>query len=239
MVVSNVIQLELLEQNEDDAHLKVNDIVARGIEGRLLSRQLYTVTGNVVVTDTQYNEAYFHHLKGSPGSAFFVSFPTRRGVFVVFNDTDEVATVETLSAATDRIDVEMPVGETKCFYSDGTDIIELMGMFYDVEAFVGGAPSVGALMLQFITIRPFTVLADAPGSQGFAGAAATDQSDLDLRKNGGSFGTMRFAISGTVATFVSVTKTSFAAGDRLELIAPSPADATLADVTLGLRCVRP
>lgn len=102
---------------------------------------------------------------------------------------------------------------------------------YDLGGFFSGVPGNSELIMQFVFTRACRLPASATGSKGFAGVAATAQTDIDIQKNGSSIGTMRFAASGTVATFVSVSETAFAAGDRFQLVGPSSADATLADIS--------
>jgi hypothetical protein len=63
-----------------------------------------------------------------------------------------------------------------------------------------------------------------------AGTAATAQTDFDLKKNGSSIGTVRFAAAGTTASYVSISASSWVAGDILTLIAPATPDATIADI---------
>ena len=56
-----------------------------------------------------------------------------------------------------------------------------------------------------------------------------------MLKNGISFGTFNFAAATSNATFTVATDTTFDVGDRLTITAPSPGDATLADVFVTLR----
>jgi hypothetical protein len=90
----------------------------------------------------------------------------------------------------------------------------------------------------FPTLTGLTLPADAVGSSVEAETAATAETDFDLQKNDVSIGTVRFAISGTVATFVSISEETFVAGDRLELIAPVTPDATLAEVYFTFKLTR-
>lgn len=90
----------------------------------------------------------------------------------------------------------------------------------------------------FVAPFAFKFVAAMTGSQCKAGAAATNQTDFTLRKNGTTFVTIRFAASGTTATYVSGADTSFAAGDILELRGPATADGTLADVGFTLYATR-
>jgi hypothetical protein len=69
-----------------------------------------------------------------------------------------------------------------------------------------------------------------------AGTAATAQTDFTMSKNGGaSFCTLRFAASGTEATFqANCASKDFAAGDVLTVVAPSTQDSTLADIGFSI-----
>lgn len=76
------------------------------------------------------------------------------------------------------------------------------------------------------------------GSEGHLGAAATAQTDFDILINGGSVGTMRFAISGTVASFIMASDTDLDEGDVLTIVGPGTADTTAADLSFTLKGYR-
>lgn len=98
---------------------------------------------------------------------------------------------------------------------------------YDVGGNFGGKPTASQVILRLPMVRSVTFPTDLTGSRGVAGVAATAQTDFDLKRGGSSFGTMRFAVSGTVASFISASGASFAAGDVLTVVAPGSPDATL------------
>jgi len=108
----------------------------------------------------------------------------------------------------------------------------------DVAGFLAGVPGSSALLLRRPVARALDFPAGLTGSQGAASVAATAQADFDLRKNGVSFGTMRFAAAADEATFIAASATSFAAGDVISVHAPASADATLADVGFALAGAR-
>lgn len=106
---------------------------------------------------------------------------------------------------------------------------------YDLAVFVPGVMSNDQLLFQHIVTRPFTLADDFAGSQMVAGVAATATTTLDIEKNGSGIGTVQIT-SGGVVTFATTGSgaESFAAGDVLTILAPSSADATLADVAITL-----
>ncbi len=92
---------------------------------------------------------------------------------------------------------------------------------YDISGFVGGVPSVATIITRFLVPRVFTIPEDMTTSQGHAETAPDAETDFDIRKNGGSVGTMRFASAANVATFIMGAETSFSPGDRFDIVTPA------------------
>lgn len=93
-----------------------------------------------------------------------------------------------------------------------------------------GAPTASMIVFHHVFTQAVTFVASLTGSYVKAGTAATAQTDFDLKKNGSSIGTVRFAAAGTTASYVSISSSSWAAGDILTLVAPASPDATIADI---------
>jgi len=93
-----------------------------------------------------------------------------------------------------------------------------------------GAPTANMIVFHHVFTQAVTFVASLTDSYVKAGTAATAQTDFDLKKNGSSIGTVRFAAAGTTATYVSISASSWAAGDILTLIAPATPDATIEDI---------
>jgi hypothetical protein len=110
--------------------------------------------------------------------------------------------------------------------------------------FYPGAPTASVLMGVFAApagITTLTFAAAISGSAGKALTAATAQTDIDVRKNattaagGSSVGTIRFAASGTVPTFIAGSGFTLTGGtDYLSFWAPASPDATLANIGVSL-----
>jgi len=104
---------------------------------------------------------------------------------------------------------------------------------YDILCGVVGLAASGEIVLLFVAPRPFRIPANAAGSRLKAGTAATGTAVFSIQKNGNEVLTATVAASGTTATFAG-SQTDFAAGDVLRIVAPSTADATLADIAITL-----
>ncbi|MBX3580845.1 MAG: hypothetical protein KF810_02975 [Rhizobiaceae bacterium] len=110
---------------------------------------------------------------------------------------------------------------------------------FDVAVFAQGKPAAGELLLRHVfSDTGVTFPADLSASRASGRDAATAEAVVSLEKNGSEFGTVTFAAAGDTGTFAAATPTGFAAGDILTVIAPSPRDATLADVSITLAGVR-
>ena len=93
-----------------------------------------------------------------------------------------------------------------------------------------GVPTASMVVFQHVFTQAVSFDASLTDSYVKAGTAATAQTDFDMKKNGSSIGTVRFAAAGTTASYVSISASSWVAGDILTLIAPATPDATIADI---------
>jgi hypothetical protein len=104
----------------------------------------------------------------------------------------------------------------------------------DIAGFKPGQPGASELLLRIPIARRTRLAIDLAGSRGSAGTAATAETDVDIRRNGTSFATMRFAAGADTATFIAATETVLEPGDVLSVVAPGSPDATLSDVGFTL-----
>jgi len=82
--------------------------------------------------------------------------------------------------------------------------------------------------------KAITIPASMAGSTAAAENAATAATVLSLRKNNVEFATVTFAAAGTTGTFSASALTTFAATDKLKIVASATADATLANVSVTI-----
>jgi hypothetical protein len=119
---------------------------------------------------------------------------------------------------------------------------------FAVVPFFPGSPTASQLLGVFPApagITTLTFAAAIAGSSGKALAAATADTDIDVRKNattaanGTSVGTVRFAAGATVPTFIAASGFTLTGGtDYLSLWAPATPDATLANFAIALYATR-
>ncbi len=105
---------------------------------------------------------------------------------------------------------------------------------YDIGVFFDGVPGDGEDILKFVCVRDFFLLQNLPNSRAVAGVAATAITTFDLQRNGASIGSIQWAAAATTATFTLAANENFSAGDVLSIVGPTPADATLEDISITL-----
>jgi len=106
---------------------------------------------------------------------------------------------------------------------------------YQLAGSLPGAPASSHRVFHHLAVAAFTLPQNLTGSAGKAKTQASAQTDFDIQVNGVSEGTMRWAASGTTASFIFAAGVSVAAGDEIKIIAPASADATLANLVWTLK----
>ncbi|HJU15706.1 MAG TPA: phage tail protein [Stellaceae bacterium] len=97
-----------------------------------------------------------------------------------------------------------------------------------------GSPTGNQTIFRYVFSGAVAFPAGLAGSAGNAGTAASGTATFQIDKNGAGVGTMIFGPGATAASFTMGAATTFQAGDVLTIAAPSPADATLANLAWSL-----
>lgn len=128
-------------------------------------------------------------------------------------------------------------GETGPAGADGAD--GAANTIYDQALFISGLPPDGVTLYRNVLARSVQLAGNALGSVGFCSVNPTATAVFDLLKNGASVGSVSISTGG-VFTFSTTggLAVSFVAGDRFELVAPSPQDATLQNISITLVLTR-
>lgn len=110
---------------------------------------------------------------------------------------------------------------------------------YDISFFQYGFPTDAQLIFSHVFARAVACPDDWSGAYAKASANFTSTKAYDIQKNESSVGTMTCTSGGSTCTFVTAaTTTSFAAGDRIEVVGPATADATARDLRVTIPCTR-
>lgn len=99
--------------------------------------------------------------------------------------------------------------------------------------FVGGRPTLAELVLQYCVSDNITFPAGLAGSVIFSNTPASAPAVFQINKNGSAIGSITFAASPHV-TVAFGAAISCVPGDIITITAPSPQDASLADISISL-----
>lgn len=111
------------------------------------------------------------------------------------------------------------------------------GDSYDFTVPFSGEPGDGQIVY-FPVVKAITCPDNFAGSVAKAKTASSGTATFTIKKNGSTVGTVVFTASATGVWSTSGGATSFADGDTPEVVAPSPPDDDLANVSLTFECVR-
>lgn len=143
------------------------------------------------------------------------------------DDCVPVAQVTKTGASTLTLDSVITIAPTLRYGSGGGNA------YYDLQLGFFGTPDAGSEDL-ILAARAVTI-DDADPGEVFVGATPGDgTATIDIQKNGVSVGSIDITTGGDI-TWTVAADIELTAGDRLSLVAPSPADSTLADVIVAFK----
>ena len=197
---------------------------------------------DTTLTDAQMLGALSMKFTGMLTAGRTITIPAKNKLLVVENSTTGGFTVavKTPSGAA----ISLAVGDRKLLYCDGTtfqivaEVAVGVSIPYDIGGTLAGVPTGGSVVLRYPIPRAVRFPSGMANSRGIAGTVSGATATFSIRKNGTQFATMQFAAGSSTPTFTAATLTDFAAGDVLTIIAPSPADSTLADIGFALAGIR-
>lgn len=199
----------------------------------------YALVGNVTptLTSDELAQNMVFTADGTQTGNISMTLPaSQKKVFLVDNSASSYD-LSVIKGATTEV---VASSETQMFYSDGTTdglttfIPDAQSLLPVYNWYAQGE----YLALEVIATIVIATNASLPvglsQSQAYAEVTATAAQSIDIKLNGSSIGSIDFAIATNTGTFTFTTQRALVAGDVLTFEAPTPVDATLADVTVTL-----
>ncbi len=127
------------------------------------------------------------------------------------------------------------------YWNGSAWVSSVSGLPVELASFVPGAPPAG-VRVRFAIARAVVLPISLAGSQAVARVAATGAVSITINHvvsgTATAVGSVNWAASATVGTFTFTAAVILAVGDVLEMVWPTPADATLADVAITFAATR-
>jgi hypothetical protein len=248
MSASPILAIEEIAENQNNKYLTHNDAIAH-LEAT--TNDIFTNAsvgaGPVNLTESQATRYRVYVVSGG-SAAFNLVFPATingnnaKREFSVHNaDTTYSVTVKP-STGTGATVVIGP-GETALIYQSYQDMYALSrgviaGSPYDVGAFIPDKPEDGGEVCKFVAVRSVAFADDFAGAKGRCSVNPTSSAVFTISKNGAGIGSMTINTSGVFSFATTGGAVSLVAGDYITLTAPTPQDATLADVAFTFKGTR-
>lgn len=236
--MSNNLDLDQLAEAQASPEVTVNNATLRLGEALTESFNVDVSGGNATVTSTQYRTNIRFDVTGG-AAARDVTFPAVQRAVIVSVDG---GCSNDITLKVGSTSVKVAPGETVLMVTDGTtDGMEVLGAInpMDIGVFIPGLPVDGAVVLRYTPTRPMTIPDNALGSVCNCEVDPASDATFTIKKNGSDIGTILISAAATTGTFTFSSPVSFnGTTDVLEIIAPSPDDADLANVFIGIKGYR-
>jgi hypothetical protein len=237
---SPILAIPEIAPNQNNKYITHNDAIAwlEAAANDILVKSAI-LAGPVTLSAVEATKYFVYRLSGG-SAAFDVVFPSTinsnnaKRVFAVRNEDSAYAATIKASTGTGATVVLRP-GETAIIFQSFEDMYPVgVVNAYDVAFFAAGTPADNGIIGTFVATRAFKLLDDFAGSRGHCVVNPDSTATFTVQKNGVTIGTVAISNVGafTFATTGSAVE-SFAVGDRLTLIAPTPQDASLANVAIS------
>lgn len=235
--MSNNLNIAQVAESQAQKEVTIN-LQAGQLDAALTESLVLDFTAdNVALTDDQFRRnVRFYCDNVTTGRTLTV--PAIKHLFLVTTDPDNSATTTVKRGDTEFV---MNPGSTSLFYADSTTdgLVQVAGGgggsgAYNVGFSFMGEPGPSDVLVMHVFAETINFPEDLLNSVGHALVAPTATVEFEIHKNGALIGTAEIASAANIATFTLAGGETFAPGDILTVLAPNPADATLADVAFTL-----
>lgn len=248
MSTSVILNITELAEDQANKYTTINNML-RDLE-RATNRKLtasVTGSGPYNLTLTECTKYAYYVASGASGNFNFVFLGepdltnNANRLFFFKNATSYIATVKSDAAGTT---VAVNAGASVVIHQDHDDMVKIAefdGLTtapYDIGFSYPGVPSASIEVLKFVAVRAIDFADDFADSKGHVGTNPTATAAFDVKKNGSTIGSISVSTSGVFTFSTTGGATALAVGDRITIQAPSPADATMADIGVVLKGTR-
>ena len=232
--------LSPMTESQNQKYLTFNNGLNRIADFLAASLSVSVSGGNATVTAAQLQPVALVNISGASVAGRTVTLPVLKRVFYVTLDLSSAFAV-TLVRGTKQLTI-LP-GQCLTLYQDGTsNALRRLGDYGLARrtVWVRGVPDDGELVARWQVQEDSSLLPNCLGWDGQADVAATGSSVFSIRRDGVQVGTITYAAAGTVPTYTTSAgaRIDFTAGQFIDILAPNPKDATLADIFFETVLVR-
>jgi hypothetical protein len=247
MSVSTILGINEVGENQTDKYITINDAIAaleQASNANFLDDEASAAA--VEISEFQATRYALYEMQAKTG-AFDLVFPSTPWgnnadrLFFVWNNTAQICTVKAATGAgTTAVISPNTRVLIKQTFEDMTMIFGFSGNApYDFGFYFNGTPTDTMKIQKWIVPRAIVLQDDFAGARGHCDVNPASPAIFSVRKNGAEIGTITIDTLGafTFATTGTGPET-FAAGDRFEVVAPTPEVVGLENVSVSFTAER-
>jgi hypothetical protein len=232
------LSVDQVVASQDNKETTINDATAvlEDALTELFAKTLTSLTSPITLTTDEWLRAIRVDFTGALTGDFVAHAPAVKKLSIISNLTTGGFDVKVDIASGNGVTVHP--GQQKLVYADGTNVVLVQDMSQLVGTFIPGLPGDGAQVLRFLAPFDFTIKKALAGARATAKTNPTATATFSLQKNDTQFGTIAIGTSGAVTLTNTADVTFTDDTDIFSIVAPSPQDVTLADVSLIVPIIR-
>jgi len=240
--MSNNLDISQVATNQAQKEATINEASGQ-LDAALTESFTCDLTStDVTLTDTQFRRHVRFLAMNAADAGRIITVPAVKRWFIV---TSAATNSENITVKRGTAEFVIEPGMSGTFYTDGTanGLVEVAsgggggggGGPLTLAVYVQGLPGDAERIMRFIATGDFSIPANFAGSQVDAETPPADaDAEFVVGKNGSSIGTITIEQTTGTVVFDLTGGASFTAGDLLEILAPTPQDSALADISLSI-----
>lgn len=230
--MSDHLAIPLVAANQNQKEVTLNEAINLLDRSTNADASVVLADANLTLTAAQLRQNALLTFTGTLTAPRVITLPVGKRQILLRNATSGGHLLEVGYATGQRATI--PPAASILLQADGTHCVALGGS-YEIGFYVPGTFTASARLAGLVLTRRLALPIGLAGSRGFVEAVPTAAAGFSLQRNANPIASITFAAGQATASFSLLSEVILEPGDRLTLVAPSPADATLADLYLTLR----